>query len=84
MRAETTFDRRITKDDFLQMPMLIPPLGVQRSIAAYLDAETDRIDALIKRRHQIVDLLSERRSLTTDRVLADQASNAGEEWPIIS
>ena len=44
MRAETTFDRRITKDDFHDLPLIVPPLAEQRAIADYLDAETARID----------------------------------------
>jgi type I restriction enzyme S subunit len=47
MRAETTFDRRITKDDFNEMPLLVPPVRTQKRIADYLDAETARIDSLI-------------------------------------
>jgi type I restriction enzyme S subunit len=47
MRAETTFDRRITKDDFRELPVLIPPLAYQGAIARYLDVETMRIDELL-------------------------------------
>jgi type I restriction enzyme, S subunit len=57
-RAETTFDRRVSKVDFHAMPILVPPLDEQRRIADFLDAETARIDkatALIKRQQQILD-----------------------------
>lgn len=37
-----------------------PPLAEQRAIADYLDAETSRIDALIAKKQQLVDLIDER------------------------
>jgi type I restriction enzyme S subunit len=46
MRAETTFDRRVSKEDFGEMPVLLPPNAVQRQIAAYLDRKTRTVDAL--------------------------------------
>jgi len=80
MRAETTFDRRITKDDFHQMPVVIPPLAMQHAIAAYLDAETARIDELVGHRREQITLLREaveaRRSATILSSL-DPVSGAG-------
>ena len=60
VRAETTFDRRITKEDFECLPVAMPPLAVQRAIADYLDRETARIDALIAAKKRLVELLEER------------------------
>ena len=57
-RAETTFDRRVSKVDFHAMPLVVPPLDEQRRIADFLDAETARIDsviALITRQGQVLD-----------------------------
>ena len=82
MRAETTFDRRVTKDDFNEMPVIIPPLPAQKVIADFLDRETNRIDALVAIRRRQLELLSERRRLTTDRILQSVAS--GQNWPIVS
>jgi type I restriction enzyme S subunit len=62
MRAETTFDRRVTKDDFNEMPILVPPRRTQRAIADYLDAETARVDALTVAKRRSVELLRERRA----------------------
>lgn len=39
----------------------LPPLGQQRVLADYLDAETARIDALIDKKRRLVELLKERR-----------------------
>jgi len=46
-RADTTFDRRVSKVDFHAMPILVPPLAEQRRIADFLDTETARIDHLV-------------------------------------
>ena len=57
-RAETTFDRRVSKVDFHAMPILVPPLDEQRRIADFLDAETawiDKATALITRQQQVLD-----------------------------
>lgn len=40
----------------------IPPLGVQRAIAAYLDRETAKIDALIEKKQRLIELLEEKRT----------------------
>lgn len=59
VRAETTFDRRVTKEDFRELPLVLPPLGVQRAIADYLDTETGRIDVLIAKKQRMIELLRE-------------------------
>jgi type I restriction enzyme S subunit len=41
---------------------LIPPIHEQRAIAAFLDRETARIDALIEKKHQQIELLQEKRT----------------------
>lgn len=48
----------------------LPPLPAQRTIAAYLDSETARIDALVAAKRRMVELLEERRNaLATDLLL---------------
>lgn len=46
-RGDTTFDRRVSRHDFEDLPVAVPDLVSQRRIAEYLDAETARIDRLI-------------------------------------
>lgn len=46
--------------DFREILALIPPLDEQRAIAAYLDRETNRIDALIAKTLELNALLSEK------------------------
>jgi len=49
--------------DFIgNLPTLIPPLDEQKAIAAFLDRETARIDALIEKKQRQIELLQEKRS----------------------
>lgn len=59
IRGVTTFDRSITRSDFEAMPVPAPPISEQQTIADYLDAETARTDALIAKKHMLVQLLEE-------------------------
>ncbi len=59
----------IPKSDIGAMMLPVPPIAVQRAIADYLDAETARIDALIKAKKRMLGLLAEsRRALITRAV----------------
>jgi type I restriction enzyme S subunit len=51
----------LTAEKLARMPMPMPPLEEQRSIAHYLDRETARIDTLIEEQRCLIDLLRERR-----------------------
>jgi len=44
------------------LPMLLPPKDEQRAIAAFLDRETERLDALIARKERQIELLQEKRA----------------------
>lgn len=49
--------------DFIgHLPTLVPPSDEQRTIAAFLDRETARIDALIEKKRRQIELLQEKRS----------------------
>jgi len=49
--------------DFIgNLPTLLPPLDEQRAIAAFLDRETARIDALTEKKRRQIELLYEKRS----------------------
>lgn len=43
------------------IPIPLPPLGEQRAIAAYLDRETAKIDALVEAQRRLIELLKEKR-----------------------
>ncbi len=42
--------------------ILLPPLSEQRAIAAFLDRETARIDALVAKKERLIELLQEKRT----------------------
>lgn len=59
----------LSKEKLANLPMVYPPVNEQIAIAAYLDAETKRIDDLIKEKTKLLSLLAELRSTTiTDSV----------------
>ena len=79
MRAETTFDRRITKDDFGGIPIPVPPLPTQRAIADHVDRETARIDALIAAKQRLGALISHR----TENWLANQFERCADQFGLV-
>jgi type I restriction enzyme, S subunit len=52
---------QMSRDDLMIFPALIPPPAEQRKIAAFLDQETAKIDALIKEQQRLIELLKEKR-----------------------
>lgn len=44
-----------------ELPVLLPPLPEQTAIAAFLDRETAKIDALVAEQRRLIDLLREKR-----------------------
>jgi type I restriction enzyme S subunit len=59
-RADTTFDRRVSKENFHPMPLLIPPLDEQHRIADFLSFELSKLEDLVAKKHQLLDILNER------------------------
>jgi len=53
--------KAISYDAFGRIPLPIPPLSIQQAIAAFLDRETARIDALIEKKQRQIELLKEKR-----------------------
>jgi type I restriction enzyme, S subunit len=82
----------ISWEDFRGIPVVMPPLATQRSIADYLDRETARIDALIAAKRRMVGLLEERWVATvtyttaprwaTDRILKGVYREVSDGWSI--
>ena len=48
-------------DDLKRLPVVMPPLAEQVSIAHFLDQETSKIDALISEQRRLIELLKEKR-----------------------
>ncbi len=76
----------INASEVMTFPIALPPLPEQRSIAAFLDRETARIDVLIeKKRQQIVLLDEKRRAIITDAVTRGldpgvRCKESGSDW----
>ena len=73
-------------DELKQLWIAVPPLPEQRAIAAFLDRETARIDALVSKKERLIELLQEKRtaliSRTVTRGLDPNApmKDSGVEW----
>lgn len=52
----------LSRESLRATPISTPPLPEQRAIAAFLDRETARINALIAKKQQLIDLLREKRT----------------------
>ena len=52
----------LSRDDAYQQVGSYPPLAEQRAIAAFLDRETAKIDALISKKERLIELLQEKRT----------------------
>jgi len=53
---------QLSLDDVANLLLTVPPLHEQTAIAAFLDAETARLDALTLEATRAITLLKERRS----------------------
>lgn len=76
----------LTREDFRDTIVSLPPIEEQRDIAAFLDGETAKIDALIERMERLIELLQEKRSaLITQAITKGLEPNvpmkdSGIEW----
>jgi len=68
------------------LPMLVPPIDEQRAIAAFLDRETARIDALIVKKERQIELLQEKRTAVISNAVTKglnpnvKMKDSGIEW----
>lgn len=63
----------INASDIGRFLIPVPPLPEQRAIAAFLDRETARIDALIAKKQRLIELLQEKRSALISQLAATDA-----------
>ena len=70
----------LSRGDAYAKALPLPPLDEQRAIAAYLDRETERIDALVAKKRLLIERLEEYRSAlitrTVTRGLPPEAARA--------
>ena len=60
----------INASDLSDIALPVPPINIQRRIAAFLDVETERIDALVIAKQRLLDLLVEKRRALITRAVA--------------
>lgn len=79
----------LTHNDFKNILMILPPLTEQTAIANFLDKKTAKIDALIEKDKQLIELLKEKRAalinhaVTKGLPVRDQnikMKDSGVEW----
>jgi type I restriction enzyme, S subunit len=59
----------LSRSDIGTCPIPLPPLDVQRAIAAHLDRETAKIDTLIAKKRELIAKLKEQRSALISRTV---------------
>lgn len=62
VQSVTRSHQRANPSDITKLWLPVPPLPTQRRIAAYLDRETARIDALVAEKEALLRLLEEKRA----------------------
>ncbi len=82
----STTVKHLSSFDVLKIHFALPPLCEQQAIAAFLDRETARIDALVAKKRRLIELLEEKRTaLITHAVTKGLDPNvrmkdSGVEW----
>lgn len=73
-------------EDFYQYRVVLPPIEEQTQIAKFLDYETSRIDALIEKQRQLIELLKEKRQAVISHAVTKGLNpdapmrDSGVEW----
>ena len=76
----------LNQDDIGHLPFCLPSLSEQRAIAAFLDSETGRIDALIEKKERQIELLQEKRAALISHAVTKgldpdvKTEDSGVEW----
>jgi len=77
---------RVSPDQVASSFVSVPPLPEQRAIAAFLDRETARIDALVAKKERLIELLQEQRTAVITRAVTKgldptiPMKDSGVEW----
>jgi type I restriction enzyme S subunit len=77
---------RVSLDQVASSFVCLPPLSEQRAIAAFLDRETARIDALVAKKERLIALLQEQRTALITRAVTKgldptvPMKDSGVEW----
>lgn len=77
---------RLYPDQFLDLPVLVPPLEDQERIVAFLDQKTAEIDAAIAKKERLIELLQEQKSILINQAVTRGLNpdvplrDSGVEW----
>ena len=77
---------QMSRADLMDFPVLLPPVPVQTAIAAFLDRETAKIDALIEEQRRLIALLKDKRQAVISRAVTKgldphaPMKDSGIEW----
>jgi len=76
----------ISENEMATYEIAVPPASEQRAIAAFLDRETARIDALVAKKERLIELLQEQRTALINRAVTKgldptvPTKDSGVEW----
>ena len=76
----------INASDLASLDIAFPPLAEQRAIAAFLDRETAKIDALVAKKQRLIEVLGEKRTALISRAVTKgldpdvPMKDSGVEW----
>lgn len=73
-KATGAIQQYLSQADFRSLRFLAPPISAQRQLAAFLDRETARIDALIEEQQRLIGMLRERRAAVLSTALTPSDS----------
>ena len=86
VESATRSHQRCSPDDISKLPISWPSIAEQRAIAAFLDRETAKIDALVARKERLIELLQEKRTALITRAVTRgldpnvPMKDSGVEW----
>jgi type I restriction enzyme S subunit len=86
IRSTKNTQKNISMDDINNLSVILPPLKEQRVIVGFLDRETGRIEELIEKKENLIELLEEKRQATISQAVTKgldsdvEMKDSGIEW----
>lgn len=77
---------QMSREDLQEFSIIVPPVGEQLEIAAFLDRETAKIDALVAEQERLIELLKEKRQAVISQAVTKgltqdvPVKSSGIEW----
>ena len=83
---QTTGIQNLKVKEYLNSPIILPPLSEQQAIATYLDKVTSQIDTAISQQQKMIDLLNERKQIIINNAVTKgldpnvKMKDSGVDW----